>query len=837
MIGRMVGRYRVVALLGRGGMGEVWKAEDTLLGRHVALKFLPEAFDEHDRRRFDHGLIAAAVLSDPGIAQLYNKGVHEGRPYGVFAFVDGETLSQVLERGPIPIHEAIRIVIAAARALGHAHRNGVIHRDVKSSNVMLTSTGKVVVVDFGLASREGLTRITESGTALGTAAYWSPEAACGHAHDARSDLYSLGVLLFELLTGTLPFSPHDSRDLPHLVLHEPPPRPSDHRSGLSESVDRVVLRAMEKEPRRRYQSADELISDLETLLRDDSLRPEGRKPETEAAIAIPPRLPERKYILVPPFRVVAPESSPDVSLELVGSGLAEALCVALGRLPSVIVFPPSVLSGDAIAGDMRALAARTGANLALTGTLRRGREGLVLSWSLLAVATGMQVGGDSLTTSVADPFEVETGLVFGVAKALGLASQLPTSPQRENVRYAVARERYLQALGHLRRYDNEASVNEAIAILDRLISTDSGVAAYHAALGRACLQKQRLTGSSVWTNRAANACERALTLDPAAPEVVLALGEVRNATGQHEAAEAAFRSAIQFKPEWPDAWVGLSLALEGRRRLDEAEAAARRAVAVRSDHWPAYNRLGILFFRQSRYDLAVEAWREVVRLSPDNARGWYNLGAAYFRSDRIDDALLAYQRSLDIRPTAPAYAGRGNVLFYTGRVEESVEMFEKAVALTPEDPSAWGNLGSTLRGVPGREEEGRAHLERGVLIMRQRLESNPRHAESWGLLGNWLAHLGDLAEARSSIERARELDPEDGAHMVRAAYVAALMGDVPTAQHVLNQARDRGYGEAAIRRDPTLSPLLESLDLHSNAEVKAGTNPRVGGLETNGGDE
>lgn len=808
MVGRTIGRYRVTALLGKGGMGEVWRADDALLGRPVALKFLPEGAEDEDRRRFLRGLKAAADLSHPGIGQVHDTGQDGGRPYGVLEFIDGETLSQRLEHGPIPVGEAVRIVLAAVRALGHAHDRGVLHRDVKSANIMIARDGRVVVVDFGLAWRKDLSQVTKGAGVIGTPGYMAPEVVADQPVDARSDLYSLAVVLYELLTGTTPLGGAPGGTWLERLLHEPAPPPSVHRAGLPTALDALVLRGVDKDPDRRFQSAEEMAVGLEGI-GAGMPTPAGAPPVRPGEA--PGRLPERKFVAVHPFTAAVEGNEADGGLVLLAVGLAEAASVGLGRLAGVRVFPPVAPGANGAGEDPASAAARTGANLAVAGTLRREGAALRLRWWLLQPATGMQLAAGALTGTRAMIGDLEEELVTRLAEALGLAddSGVRTRPM---TRDPVAHERYLQALGNLRRYESEAAVDGAIAILERLAAADDIPAAYPAALGRAFLHKHRITSHSAWLHRAASACERAIAMDAEDADVLLTLAEMRDATGRHGEAAATYRRVLDVRPQDLDAWVGLSRALEGDRRLAEAEDAARRAVAIRPDHWPAYNRLGVLFFRQSRYERAVEAWREVTRLSPDNGRGWYNLGAAYFRSDRFDEALAAYRHSLEIGPSARAYTGEGTVLFYSGQVEEAVERFEKARALSPEDPVTWGDLGTALVRLAGREEEAVRALEHAVAAMRQRVALNPGDAEGRGLLASWLGHLGRLDEAEAEAARALELDPEDGAHMVCAAFVAARRGERDRAVGLLRSALARGYGAVAIRSDPVLGPLVRGLE-------------------------
>ncbi len=264
MIGRAFGRYRVVGRLGDGGFATVWKAEDTLLSRPVALKVLAESATASPpaRRRFLHEARAAAALSHPGIAAVHDSGEQDGRLYIVFDYVDGETLADRLRSGPLPPTEAARIGIAAAEALGHAHSRGVIHRDVSSANLALSGDGRVVVLDFGLALAGNLSRITRSGTTLGTIDYVAPEVARGDDAGPASDVFGLGVVLYEALTGRLPFSRDRVEGTLHAIVHEEPGPPRALRPEIPVALEAAVMRALAKSPAHRYSTGDAFAAAL-----------------------------------------------------------------------------------------------------------------------------------------------------------------------------------------------------------------------------------------------------------------------------------------------------------------------------------------------------------------------------------------------------------------------------------------------------------------------------------------------------------------------------------------------------------------------------------------------
>src|SRR3954447_21415154 len=264
------GRYRVLKRLGAGGMAEVWCAEDEVLGRRVALKLLGGRFaeDPEFRERFRREAQAAAGLTHPNIVGIFDRSEWEGTPYIAMELVDGQTLKElVTERGPLPLETAVGLTEQILRALAYAHRRGIVHRDVKPQNVILDPDGQAKVADFGIARAGDTSQMTQTGAIVGTMQYLSPEQAEGHPVDRRADLYSVGIVLYELLTGQVPFDGEAPIAIAIKQINERPVPPGQLEPGIPPTLEAVVMRALEKDPARRYQSAEEFIAALEAALR------------------------------------------------------------------------------------------------------------------------------------------------------------------------------------------------------------------------------------------------------------------------------------------------------------------------------------------------------------------------------------------------------------------------------------------------------------------------------------------------------------------------------------------------------------------------------------------
>lgn len=826
MIGRTLGRYTIVAKLGQGGMATVWRAEDTLLRRTVALKVLAENLvgSPAAEHRFLREARAASSLDHPGAVAVYDAGKAGGHLYIAFACIDGETVSDLAARTPYEDDAAIALGIAVADALAHAHAKGIIHRDITGRNIMADREGRAFVLDFGLAWIAGTVRLTSTQATLGTYAYIAPEVAAGSAADERSDLYGLGVVLYEALTGTLPFHGESPGAILYAVMHAQPEAPTRRRPGVGAGLERVVLRLLEKQPENRFQCATDVAAELRGLSAGtSSVAPitRGRGdatglPQVTATRVVPAseaRLPDVIYLAVLPFDDRGPGEDPDGARAVFAQGLAGALSATLGQHPEIHLVPVPARLPDLPADDLEGLARSLGANLILRGSVRRSGFHLRVSYGLLHPYRRLQVAGDTLDGSVAELFDVEDRLVTSVLRALGLETAAVVLPRRRSTRDPAAHERFVQAIGYLQRFDNEAHVDAAIGLLERLAEADPESAPIRAAIGRACLFKYRLTAERSWEARAAVACHAAIELDPASPEVLLTLGDLGVSTGQYRQAIGHYQRALELRAGLHEALIGMARAYEGLGRFAEAERCCRDAITLRPGYWAGHEELALLFSRQGRFEAALEPCKQMVALAPDNYRGYQNLGSAYFSLARYEEALHWSRQSIDIRPNAPAYSNMGTILFYyLGRYDEAAQAFEKAKDLRPADPVLWGNFGGACVWVPGRRQEAEAALRHAVALVRDRLERNPNQTRDWLRLASWYANLGRHVEAREALARGLASGGDDVTVMAQAGIVCEQGGDRAGAMRYLREAVHKGYGVDLLARDPYLAALRAEPD-------------------------
>ncbi|MFH1844254.1 MAG: protein kinase [bacterium] len=409
MIGETVSHYRILARLGAGGMGVVYKAEDTRLRRPVALKFLPPELtrDPEAKARFLHEAQAAATLDHPNICNIHEiDETSDGQMFIVMACYDGETLQDRIARGPLPVVEAMDISQQAARGVRQAHAQGIVHRDLKPANIFLTAEGQVKVVDFGLAKLGGQTRMTRAGTTLGTVAYMSPEQARGEDAAPQSDIWSLGIVLHEMLTGRTPFAAENAQAALYRIQSEEPQPLTAIRPELSAGLERIVARALAKDNTARYQTMDELLADLDSV----------RQTLTARAAAVPGgRQQPTPSVAVLPFV----NMSADPENEFFGDGLAEELINALSRIEGLdVAARTSTFRFRGRDVDIREIGRQLQVGAVVEGSVRKAGQQVRVTAQLIDVGTGYHVWSERFDRQLADIFAIQDEITLAIVEQL-----------------------------------------------------------------------------------------------------------------------------------------------------------------------------------------------------------------------------------------------------------------------------------------------------------------------------------------------------------------------------------------------------------------------------------
>ncbi len=565
-----IGPYEITGKLGEGGMGIVYSANDTRLNRPVAVKMiLDSGNDEDSRKRFLREAQVAARITHPNICRLYDIGEIDGRPFLVMELLEGESLSQRLERGPIPLAEAMQVTLIVLSALAALHRSSIVHRDLKPSNVFLSTEG-VKLLDFGLAkpvssfSNDGLTQteVTGHGVIAGTPRYASPEQVTGKPVDGRSDLFAAAAILFESLAGKPAFTGNSALEVFHSVLYEAPPALSG--SQAISAVDRIVRRAMDKNPANRYDTADEMAAELRAVMRlDDS----GTHVETRTV----------KRLIVLPFRVLRPDPETD----FLAFSLPDAISASLAGLSSLVV--RSSLAAARFAGavpDLRVIAKEIDVDTVLTGTLLRAGSQLRLTTQLVEAPSGTLIWSKALQVELRDVFQLQDTLMSGVVESLALPL---TAGERQQLAHdapanTTAYDLYLRANEAGKTF---AGFKEAIGLYERSVALDPGYAPAWARLGRVRWLVGKFTeGAADKLAEGRSAIERALELNPSLPLAHNLFTNIQVDQGQAVDAMRRLLKRLRSSKTDPELFAGLSHACRYCGLLQASIESHRQAVRL-----------------------------------------------------------------------------------------------------------------------------------------------------------------------------------------------------------------------------------------------------------------
>lgn len=838
MIGQTISHYKILEKLGEGGMGVVYKADDTKLRRSVALKFLaPELTrDAEAKKRFIHEAQAASALDHPNIAVVHEiDETDDGRSFICMAYYPGKTLKELIEEGPLPIDKAVDIAIQIADGLQRAHEAGIIHRDIKPANVILTERGEVKIVDFGIAKLSGTTQQTRTGPTAGTAAYMSPEQARGQEVDHRSDLFSLGIVLYEMVTGKRPFQGEHEPALLYAITNLDPAPPSKLRQDIPEGLEAVIIKLLAKYPAQRYQHAADVRKDLLDIAgRTSWLRPAVassrlrllRLPATLAiamvaigVIVLVPfwssfeslflsRLPEEKHIVVLPFTSIGGDSLN----QAVCDGLMETLTGKITRLErfqgSLFVVPATDVRRSKVTSVEQARK-EFGITLAITGSYQRIANRGKLILNLVDAQSIRQLKSEEVEEPAGLVADLEqqaiTKLVTMLELSLGEGAldRLHAAPSRVK----EANTLYLLGRGYLSQPEKPGYIDIAIEFFRQALKADSRFARAHAALGEAFWKKYEATKLPAWVDSAKTECLIAISLTDTLSATHKALGIIHRGTGNYAEALKEFDRALRMDSLDADLYRERAATYERLNHDSAAISDYKRAIELRPSYWAGYHGLGVFYSNRKQYQIALEAFREATRLAPENPRVFSNLGGVYYQLGLKDEARRYWERAIELGPEFRAYSNLGTLHYQEGRFDEAARMFERAVAIQPRDYRMWGHLGSTYEQLAGQEEKMRQAFSRAAELAEQQRSVNPHDANLLSLLAGYYAMLGSEHQAKELIARSLTLSPQSVQIMVRAAEIHERAGRRGEALRWIERLLKTGYPKQELLRQSWIKAL------------------------------
>jgi len=861
--------YRLERLLGAGGMGSVYLAHDLVLQRPVAIKFIApdRAADAGARRRLIREARAAAALDHPNICGVHDVIVDpDGRACIVMQYVEGETLAQTLRQGPLDARLALTLAADVAAALAAAHARGIVHRDIKPQNIIVTPERHAKLLDFGIARHHEVaeptddtaTSLTTAGLLVGTPAYMSPEQVQQRPPDGRTDLFSLGSVLFECLTGRRAFEGETPLQLAAHVLEHDPPAVSSLRPELSEQHDELIRRLLAKHPDDRFQSAEELLGALRVLAPDtgrshagtlsrDTHKGDHREARSNSILAragLRPFRPGRAAaaaavvlllaaVALPwsgdrwPWRRSAPPSastvigvlpftsdSGEVRHDLIAAGLRDAVAGRLTSVGSLRVLPVNEIrdairehrEGGQEQPDAAAVARSVGADFLIDGAVVRNGGTLEVTAYLVGPDGSRQSAGRYAVAGAG--LELHRRVADGLIAALTSAgiSATGTSGTVTPTDNADAFAEYSQGRGFLERPDVPGNLDHAIRLFQGAIAKDPRFALAYAGLGEAYWAQFVETNDPAWTTKAVAANLDALRIDPYQAEVRMSLAVMYSGQGRNDDAVAELKRVMDLQPGNDNAHRLLSGIHIDLGDWDAAIAEAKQAAALRPSYWRNHSHLGFTYFRAGNYEEAARAYARVIELQPDNVRGYQALGTVLQAAGRNDEALKQYDKALSIRPSARTYSNVGTLHFWGGNHQKAADAYERALGLAPNDPVLHANLGDAhlKLGQPARARECYGRAVQQVQKLLGVSGNDPQHLSALAL---YEAKLGRHVAAADALAKSLAISPKDGQVLYAAALVHALAGQNGPACAVLGDAIENGASSEEIRHAYELTAL------------------------------
>jgi serine/threonine-protein kinase len=840
MLGKTISHYEILEKIGEGGMGVVYKARDLKLDRLVVLKFLPSHFssDDEANKRFINEAKAASSLQHNNICTIHNVGeTDDNQVFICMEYYNGETLDRIIKKGTIEINTALDLIFQILDGLNAAHKKGIMHRDVKPSNILLTEDGIVKILDFGLAKISGADQITQLGSTAGTTAYMSPEQLLGNEVDYRSDIWSVGVVFYEIITGSRPFKGEYEQAVSYSIVNDDPDWDIITDCGINPGLINILEKCLKKKPENRYRSINELLEDYKF----------PGSPERFSHLKTNPEMPSRiisriagKFksnnlnvylifilmlillVLYNTFQKPAPVEYDHVALlpiNYTGNnpdekklvfGLFEYLTGQIGKIRNserkLSVVPSSEIRAENVSSIKQARSLFN-INLAIEATINFYDNYIQATVNIIDANEMKLVDSSTLQDSTNNIINFQSDIAVEIAAMLKIGSaDIENVLLTGKTSQPQAFENYLKGKSFLMDYESIDNINEALKYFGKSVTSDTSYALAYAGLAEAYYRKFENEKKIQYADSATRYCYMALGLNSELAESHITLGMIHGIKGLYKEAVSDFENAIEIDVSNHVAYRELAHIYSKMDIPELAELTYKRAIKLNPEYWDNYNYLGIFYFQLGDYEKAKNQFKKVIELRPNNIKGYNNLGGMYFYLDKLDSSIIAFNKSIDIEPNLEGYYQLGAFYFYQQQYAEAAEMFLSATEFSEEDYSLWGNLAESYYW-SGRQDKAAEYYKLAVLHCEQRLDVNPKDTYIIADLAGYHAMLGNNEKALNLLNRSIRYGNLQPGVMFTIGAVYEQIGNRDKAVEWIARAVYGGYSLSEIELYPGLADL------------------------------
>ncbi len=839
MIGKTISHYKILEKLGAGGMGVVFKARDEKLDRIVALKFLPPSysFDDDIKKRFIHEAKAVSKLQHNNICTIHEiNETEDGQLFICMDYYEGESLKDKLKKGQLELNEALDFTLQICEGLKKAHEKNIIHRDIKPANIFVTKDGVVKILDFGLAKVKGQSHLTKYESTIGTTAYMSPEQAKGEEVEPNTDIWSLGVVFYEMVSGNIPFKGEYDQAIIYSILNRIP-----DEIDVPKKIKNFINKCLQKKRTNRYQSIDEILVEFnlisesplnnrKILVNESGLFSKIRSNILKSTlvlliillfaaaawyffnnIKIFTNKPEPKQVAVLPFVNIGNDPSSQAFCD----GLVETLTSQLTQLPqfnsTIQVIPSSEIRARHISSAKQA-SQIFGADLAITGSIQKYSNKIRLILNLVDTKSLRQISSSSDDYRLSNVYNFQDDVVTKLSHILAVKLE-PEEIEKINKGGTDNLDAYIlytQGRGYLQNYWDPKNIKDAIRLFHEALNKDPQYALAFAGLTEAYIQKYRYNKDTKWIDSASVFNQLAISINQNLPVVHISSGIILHEQGKYEESVLEYKKAIEVDKYSFDAYNGLARSYQSLNLNREAEQTYRQSISLKPAFWVGYNKLGLFYYSNGQFNKALEQFEKVVELTPDNTYGLNNVGAVYMYLEKWSKAKLAFERVIKLQPDYSAYSNLGSIYFFRDEnYKNAAEMFQKALKLDSGNYKIWGNIASAYYQIPEDRYKAGFYFDRAISLAEEELKLNPRNATTLSSLASFYSMKEDKNNALKYLHKALYLTPDDVDIIEQGIVVNETLGNRDEALKLTEKILKKGYPIYKLEKSPDLKNMIK----------------------------